>query len=86
MKLKHENCIQRREGLLSRVQADTILISNPRHVQYFCGYWASPLQLGSWGTPHLIINSSTGHTTLLSHNFAADPESAFVDSVRTWHW
>src|SRR5690606_12471008 len=86
MPLAQSYCIKRRNALINQVQADLIVVSNPQHILYFSGYWVTPLHLGSWGTPHLLIDASTGFTTLLTHNFAPDTSTAVVDEVRTWNW
>jgi Xaa-Pro aminopeptidase len=84
MPLEAQACTQRRQRLIEQVNADQIVISNPQHILYFSGYWVTPLHIGSWGSPHLLIDSRTGHSTLLTHNFAPDTHTAFVDEVRTW--
>lgn len=86
MALEQKFCIQRRERLLAQVNADWLVISNPLHIHYFSGYWVTPLHLGSHGAPHLLIDGRSGRTTLMTHNFAANVQSAFVDEIQSWHW
>lgn len=86
MPLTAEGCRQRREKLLEHIDADQVVISNPRHVLYLSGYWVTPLHIGGWGSPHLIIERSSGTTTLLTHNFAPNTHTAHVDQVESWHW
>lgn len=85
MLLTADGCRARREALLESTDADLYVISNPRHVLYYSGYWSTPLQIGTWGTPHLLIDRA-GKTTLLSHAFAPHLERAHVDQVETWQW
>lgn len=86
MKLTPEGCQQRREHLLKNASADLIVIADPYHILYLCGYWVTPHHIGSRGTPFLLIDTSSGKTTLLTHNFAPVGDNHYADSVEKWHW
>jgi Xaa-Pro aminopeptidase len=85
MSLNQAGCRSRRERLLAAAETDFIVISNPRHIFYFTGYFASPLTLGGWGNNHLILDGD--RSTLVIHNFfGPNPENVFVDSFASWTW
>jgi Xaa-Pro aminopeptidase len=87
MHLTRDGCLQRRAALIERTEADLIIISNPRHIQYFCGLYVTPLALSGWGPNYLLIDTSGGDSTLLSHNFiAAEAQDAHVADLVTWEW
>ncbi len=85
-RLTPEGCRERRRGLLARVQADLIIITNPRSVFYYSGFRASELSLGGWG-PSVLAVDSQGQSTLVTHNFATRGlEAADVDRIEVWTW
>ena len=87
MGLSREGCVARRESLLESVDADLVIISNPRHLFYFANLLVSPLAFGSWGRPFLIMNAHNSHTTLVTDNFlGGDVPFAFADDIHTWTW
>lgn len=84
--LTSTGCRARREQLLATVEADLLVISNPRHIFYLSGHAATPLNLGGWGPNHLLIQRD-GKTTLFAHNFyMGNADHINVDSIETWHW
>jgi Xaa-Pro aminopeptidase len=86
MDLTSEGCRNRRARLLQTVEADLIVINNPRHIQYLSGLYISPLGLSGWG-PNFLLLDKTGKSTLLVHNFIeAEAGSAYVDEVIVWRW
>ncbi|MFP4430862.1 MAG: M24 family metallopeptidase [Spirochaetaceae bacterium] len=86
MRLTPEGSRRRRSGLLERVQADLIVISNPRNVLYYTGFRASELSLGGWG-PAMLAIDARGESTLITHNFATGGlEACDVDRTEVWTW
>lgn len=80
-------CAARRQRLVEAADADLLIISNPRHIQYFCGLYITPLALSGWGQNFLLIDTRRNQTTLLVHNFiAGDAQKAHVDQVQVWRW
>jgi Xaa-Pro aminopeptidase len=72
--------------LLERVEADLIVITNPRTVFYYTGFRASELSLGGWG-PTVLAVDPEGHSTLVTHNFATGGlEACDVDRTEVWTW
>lgn len=87
MGLTTEGCQTRRERLLELVEADLLIISNPRHIYYFSNLWQSPLALSGWGPLFLFIEVSSGRTRLLVHDFLASAaHEAFADEVEVYPW
>ena len=85
-KLTADGCRSRRERLLQAVEADLIVIANPRHIQYLCGMYTTPMGLSSWGPNYLVLETS-GRSTLIAHNFIKpDAKAAYVDEVVAWDW
>ena len=85
MGLSADACRSRRERLLAAVDADVVVIANPRHIFYFTGYFASQLTLGGWGHNYLILDGQK--STLVLHNFVAPArEDVYVDEVAMWTW
>lgn len=85
-RLTAQGCAARRAALLEQVQADLLLISNPRHILYLSGLFVSPLTLGGWGPAFLLIDSN-GETELLVHDFLAPAaEAAHAGTVTVYDW
>jgi Xaa-Pro aminopeptidase len=85
MRLSVEGCQQRRARLMAQTQAEWIIISNPRHLLYLCGLYCTPLELSSWGTNFLVINTRSGHTTLIAHSFIQSAAmTAYYDDLVLW--
>ena len=85
--LTAEGCQSRRERLIERVNADLIIISNPRHVQYLTGFYATPLVLAHHAPIFLLIETATGKTTLLIQNMLGGfVEAAHVDQLQPYVW
>jgi len=86
--LAREGCLARRARLVESVDANLIIVTNPRHIQYFTGLYISPLALSAWGNNFLIIDPyQDNKATLLVHNFiAAEAQKAQVDEVIIWTW
>ena len=86
MRLTPEGCRERRRGLLARVPADLIVITNPRNLFYYSGFRASELSLGGWG-PSMLTIDSQGRSVLITHNFATGGlDGADVDRIEVWTW
>lgn len=88
MRLTAEGCKARREKLISAVEADLLIITDPRHIHYLAGLFTTPLLLSGLGTNFLLIDTASGHSKLIIHNFLEDPntEIAFVDEIEVWTW
>lgn len=87
MGLTSDGCKARRERLLELVEADLLIISNPRHIYYFSNLWQSPLALSGWGPLFLLMETSSGRTRLLVHDFLASAaHGAFADEVEVYPW
>jgi Xaa-Pro aminopeptidase len=87
LRLTNEGCRARRERLLNTSHVDVIVVNNPRHILYFCGLFVHPLLLSAWGLHSLLIDASTGATTLIVHSGVADQaQSAHVDTVKSYKW
>ena len=85
--LTAEGCKARREKLINSVEADLIVINNPRHIQYLSGLYITPLALKGWGSNFLLIDTASGKSRLLVHNhIAGDARNAHVDDVEEWTW
>jgi Xaa-Pro aminopeptidase len=84
-RLTAEGCQTRRERLLEKLNVEQVVICNPRHIQYLCGLYVSPLLLANWGYNFLFIDGKTGYTKLLIHSGAAgEAQFAHVDEIVTW--
>src|SRR5262247_2322121 len=82
--LTKEGCAGRRADLIKAANADLIVITNPRHIQYLCGLYVTPLALSAWGLNALFINSSNGETTLVYHTFIkSHAKHAHVDKFES---
>lgn len=87
MGLTKKGCQTRRKHLRSQVDADLLVISNPRHIYYFSGLFISPLALSGWGPAFLLVETGTDKTRLIAHEFQASAaRNAFVDDIRVYHW
>lgn len=85
--LTAEGCRSRRERFIEQVDADLIIISNPRHVQYLTGFYATPLTLVHHAPIFLLIETTTGKTTLLIQNVLSGfVEAAHVDNLEPYVW
>jgi len=86
-KLSAAGCQSRRERLIEKVDTDLIIISNPRHVQYLAGVFVTPLVLAHHAPIFLLIETSSGKTTLLMQNMLGRfVEGAYVDAVVPYVW
>jgi Xaa-Pro aminopeptidase len=87
LQLTAEGCAARRERLIKSVEADFLMITNPRHIQYLSGLYITSLALSAWGLNFLTIDSRSGKTRLYVHNFLdADAQSSHVDELEVWTW
>ncbi|MBX3064190.1 MAG: aminopeptidase P family protein [Anaerolineae bacterium] len=85
--LTAEGCAARRHALIENAQLDYFIITSPRHIQYFSGFYITPLALSYHGRNFLLIDARSGKSTLLVHNFLADAKKiAHVDQVDVWTW
>ena len=85
-------CQTRRQRLWQAVlaensQAEWLLIADPRHVQYLCGFWVNPFSFSS-GERGLLLLELDGKSTLLADNFTVRSAVAtpFVDEVVAEKW
>lgn len=69
--LTQEGCLARRRRLWEALPAgvEWCLIADPRHVQYFAGFWVQPLSF-SGGERGLLLLERDGQATLMADNFA----------------
>ncbi|MCC7451014.1 MAG: aminopeptidase P family protein [Anaerolineae bacterium] len=87
LKLTQEGCLARRHHLIEQAGVDLLIITNPRHILYLSGLYVTPLALSGWGNNFLLIDTATGETRLIAHNFIeADAKAAHVDHRETWYW
>src|SRR5215510_13210431 len=87
LQLTAEGCATRRERLAKSVEADFLIITNPRHIQYLSGLFITQLALSAWGLNFLTIDTRSGKTSLHVHNFLNDDaQSAHVDELEVWSW
>jgi Xaa-Pro aminopeptidase len=87
MTFTEKTCQARRERLIEQINADLLIINNPRHIFYLTGLYVTPLALSGWGLNSLLINASNGQSKLIVHNFIeSDAKSAHVDELDVWKW
>lgn len=87
LKLTAEGCLARRGRLINQVDTDLIIISNPRHVQYFSGFFVTPLVLAHHAPVFLLIETSSGQTTLLMQNMLGGfAQDVHVDMIEPYVW
>jgi Xaa-Pro aminopeptidase len=80
MRLSVEGCQARRARLIAQTPTEWIIITNPRHLLY-----CTPLELSSWGSNFLVINTRSGHTTLIAHSFIQNTAmTAYYDDLVLW--
>jgi len=85
--LTADGCQSRRERLIEQVEADVIIISNPRHIQYLTGFFVTPLVLAHHAPIFLLMDTATGNTTLLVQNMLMSfIEAAHVTQVEPYPW
>ncbi len=85
--LTAEGCRERRNSLLENCGADLVVIADPRNLYYYGGFLPSYPSLSEWGPVYLVLDSKSGTSTLLCHNFAAAAaENAHVDESEVWTW
>lgn len=87
LKLTAQGCQLRRERLIENVSADLLIISNPRHIQYLTGFFVTPLILANHAPVFLLIETTSGKTTLLVQNMlASHAKDAYVDNIEPYTW
>src|SRR5207244_1874607 len=87
--LTTEGCKQRRARLWAglKEKPDWILLSEPQHLMYFAGYYASPFVFRSQNAPALLILGADGSSLLIADNLLQPfAEKAFVDKVAAPIW
>lgn len=87
--LTETGCRTRREQLWSRLpeSVTSVVIADPRHVQYFSGFRINPLSFSA-EQPALLVLRRSGEATLLADNFAVRSSSAetFVSELISLEW
>lgn len=87
LSLTREGCAARRADLIKAANVDLIVITNPRHLQYFTGLYVTPLALSAWGPNALLIDTASGVSTLVVHNSLEEAAgAAHADRVEAWRW
>jgi Xaa-Pro aminopeptidase len=87
LSLSAAGCAARRQRLIAAADVDLIVITNPQHLMYFSGLFTSALSLSAYGPVYLLIESASGRSTLIAHNFIAGAaRAAHVDQVEEWRW
>jgi len=87
LRLTAEGCQSRRERLIEQVEADLIIISNPRHVQYLTGFFVTSLALAHHAPIFLLIETASGKTTLLMQNMLGGfADGIHVDTIEPYIW
>ena len=87
LRLTASGCQSRRERLIEQVEAELIIISNPRHVQYLTGFFVTPLVLAHHAPIFLLIETASGKTTLLMQNMLGRfAEGTYVDTIEAYAW
>jgi Xaa-Pro aminopeptidase len=80
--LSEEGCRSRRARLWQALPPEVrwVLVADPRHVNYLCGFWVNPFSL-SFGERGLLYLGRDGEAILLGDNFALKSAigRAFVD-------
>jgi Xaa-Pro aminopeptidase len=85
--LTASGCAARREQLIKTIEGDLLIITNPQHILYLTGVYISQMALSAFGPNHLLIDTQTGKSTLLLHNFISGArDQAHVDAVEVWRW
>lgn len=85
--LTADGCQSRRERLIEQVDADVIIISNPRHIQYLTGFFVTPLVLAHHAPIFLVIETASGNTTLLVQNMLTRfIEAAHFTQIEPYNW
>lgn len=87
LQLTAEGCQSRRERLIEQVDADLIIISNPRHVQYLSGFFVTSLALAHHAPVFLLIEPNSGKSTLLMQNMLGGfVDGIHVDTIEPYVW
>jgi len=87
--LTAEGCLARRQRLWNQVPADTewILVADPRHVNYLCGFWINPFSFSATERGWLLLERD-GSARLLADNFGyrSAVGEPHVDEVLAEKW
>ncbi|QDU63109.1 putative peptidase [Planctomycetes bacterium Pan216] len=88
--LTAEGCRQRRQRLWDQLEEkpDWILVSDPRHLNYLTGFYASPFSFRSNGAGAVLILGREGESILVTDNVLdVYADAAHVDEVvaHTWY-
>lgn len=82
-------CLERQQLLWNAVSDDIewLLIADPRHVNYLCGFLVNPISF-SHGERALLLLERSGGSTLISDNFTFKSGSGpyFVDREQAFGW
>lgn len=82
--LTAKGCQQRRDKLRSHVDADLLIIANPRHIQYLSGLFITNMKHSGWGINFLLLDQQENSTLFIQSPLQADAAQAHVDEVITW--
>ena len=89
--LTAEGCRARRDRLWAALEPkpDVLLLAEPLHLTWLCGFYASQFVFSSVNAPAYLIMRSDGSSSLIVDNIAQGlAKEAFVDSVvpPAWYW
>ena len=85
--LSPDGCTLRREALCTSVDADLIVLTNPRHLFYYAGFCPEAPSHARWGPAYLLVETTTRESTLICHNTAGRAaREACVDHREIWTW
>ena len=88
--LTSAGCQQRRDRLWDALPADVewVLVGDPRHVAYLCGFWVNPFSF-SLGERSLLLLFRDGQARLFADNFtrrsAVAPPHDVDEVIATWY-
>jgi len=88
--LTAQGCRQRQQNLWSLLpdQIQQVLIGDPRHVQYFCGFRPHPISFSADQSSALLLTRD-GQSVLFAENFTRRTASADVfateEKIGTWY-
>jgi len=87
--LTRDGCLKRRDRLWRKLPGHIqwVLVTDPRHVTYFSGFWVNPVSF-SFGERAFLYLSRNGNALLLADNFTLGSagSSYFVDDELAGTW
>ena len=80
--LTAEGCLARRQRLWNQVASDAsyLVITDPRHVQYFCNFWVNPISFSA-GEQSILVLDIDGNDRLFVDNFTLRSASTTPHNV-----